>query len=800
MSLHRRQTMRFSALLAIVFAALLLLVMGASYARSQEADESLLEQEMARAAIREAMEAGGDRSEPDNLTDFVAEGGAFAAEPAPRVPPGFRLPLFAGVDDANIPALGLYPGTPITSTAFSGVEVWGAAYDAVNDIVYISSGSVLHQWSGSGAPVAMGEVSHDGGVVPIVSLAFYDGKLYGTSNVSNEAVYTIDVNTLEATVYIDYPDAEYDFGGLAFDPTDGKLYGLNDTEPPHGRGLYHIESDLNIRFIAPYPTGESDIDGLAIGPDRRAYFVPDEPGSIYVYDLALDAFWMPFASPWTSSELFSGATYLESDTRVVCSAPNLAIPDDTPEGVSDSLTVGGSMALGDLNLMLDVSHTWVGDLTVTLRHDDSGTEAVVVDRPGVPGSALGCGGDNIDAIIDDEGRDGSVEESCSADPAISGAVVGGDPPDNTLMARFDGENLAGSWTLTVSDSAGNYSGTLNSWCLAAEGGQPSISVTPASLAVEVVSGDAASEEISVENRGDGLLLWQVVEEMGSGSPLASSGALANSGALFNGPIYYDDRAAFEAVYPGLSLEDFEAGLWGPGDVMGCPAPANSSSDNSCFSAGSIAPGVSFEDNPLNDSDGAGNPLGLAGIGELITSSNSKALSTNTSEDALEIFFDPPVNVAGMELVRLYGFDGSLTITLYDASDALIATTSALSDNAGKFWGVASQTPIARMELVSPLTGPGGYEAVDNVTFGAATVCSDVGDAPWLVVSPDSGETPARESTPLTAAFDAAGMSPGVYEAALCFSSNDAVNPIVRVPVSMTVSERMWDLYAPFFRR
>src|SRR5690606_36189591 len=154
-----------------------------------------------------------------------------------------------------------------------------------------------------------------------------------------------------------------------------------------------------------------------------------------------------------------------------------------------------------LNLMLDVSHAWVGDLQVTLRHDDSGTEAVVVDRPGVPGSTLGCGGDNIDAIIDDEGADGSVEESCSSDPALAGALVGGDPPNNALMAAFDGENLAGSWTLTVSDNATNYSGVLNAWCLVAEGGQPSISVDPAALAAEVAFGDVASRTLTVENSG-----------------------------------------------------------------------------------------------------------------------------------------------------------------------------------------------------------------------------------------------------------------------------------------------------------
>lgn len=149
----------------------------------------------------------------------------------------------------------------------------------------------------------------------------------------------------------------------------------------------------------------------------------------------------------------------------VCSTPGLAIPDSNTTGVSDSITFSPSGNLTDLDVSIDTTHTWVGDLRFTLTHNDSGTSVVLYDRPGVPGSSFGCSGDNIDATINDEGVDGNVETMCGNNPATSGDVVGGDPPNTSLLSAFDGEAFGGTWTLTVTDNAGGDVGTLNEWCL-----------------------------------------------------------------------------------------------------------------------------------------------------------------------------------------------------------------------------------------------------------------------------------------------------------------------------------------------
>ena len=196
------------------------------------------------------------------------------------------------------------------STAFSGNQVWGSAYDPVGDQVYFNSGSTLLVWPVGGAVSSLGTIV-DGTGAPqaIVSLAFYNGVLYGTKNIANEAIWTIDTNTLVATVFIDYTDGDFDFGGLAVDPATGEFYGTNDDTTPNGNGLFRINMDGTATLITPYPNAEVDIDGLTIG-DGRAYFVTDEPGSVYIWDFALAAFQTPLNNPWTTFEIFSAGAWL----------------------------------------------------------------------------------------------------------------------------------------------------------------------------------------------------------------------------------------------------------------------------------------------------------------------------------------------------------------------------------------------------------------------------------------------------------------------------------------------------------
>jgi hypothetical protein len=59
---------------------------------------------------------------------------------------------------------------------------------------------------------------------------------------------------------------------------------------------------------------------------------------------------------------------------------------------------------------------------------------------------------------------------------------------------------------------------------------------------------------------------------------------------------------------------------------------------------------------------------------------------------------------------------------------------------------------------------------------------------WLSVAPAFGSVASGESIIANAAFDATGIESGIYTATIYFNSNDPNNPVVSIPVELTVNE------------
>ncbi len=148
------------------------------------------------------------------------------------------------------------------------------------------------------------------------------------------------------------------------------------------------------------------------------------------------------------------------------SAPGVTIPDNNATGVSDTIVIGPQFAIGDLDVVLTITHTWVGDLCVTLEH--GGTEVELIRRPGIepdtcdPGvHSSGCFHDYFAGIrLDDEGTGGPIEDQCVANLQSPPSYVPNDP-----LSAFDAMSSAGAWTLTARDGAAPDVGTLVSWSL-----------------------------------------------------------------------------------------------------------------------------------------------------------------------------------------------------------------------------------------------------------------------------------------------------------------------------------------------
>ncbi|HSD89450.1 MAG TPA: proprotein convertase P-domain-containing protein, partial [Kofleriaceae bacterium] len=103
--------------------------------------------------------------------------------------------------------------------------------------------------------------------------------------------------------------------------------------------------------------------------------------------------------------------------------PAAAIPDNSPAGVSSTIEVTDTGTLGEVKVTTDITHTYRGDLKVTLSHGT--TSQVIFDRSG-----------------------GSAD----------------DLKQSFTVTGLSGD-LAGAWTLKVEDTAGQDVGTLNSWTL-----------------------------------------------------------------------------------------------------------------------------------------------------------------------------------------------------------------------------------------------------------------------------------------------------------------------------------------------
>ena len=131
---------------------------------------------------------------------------------------------------------------------------------------------------------------------------------------------------------------------------------------------------------------------------------------------------------WSLSVELEGGPRTEWET-----APGRLIPDNDPQGVASELDVDGSGALRDLELTVDINHTWRGDLRVTL--ESPGGVSAEVQGPG------GGGGENLKMTYR------SVD------------VAG-------LKALVDAAvEIQGVWRLRVFDRAPRDVGKLNAWKL-----------------------------------------------------------------------------------------------------------------------------------------------------------------------------------------------------------------------------------------------------------------------------------------------------------------------------------------------
>ncbi len=111
--------------------------------------------------------------------------------------------------------------------------------------------------------------------------------------------------------------------------------------------------------------------------------------------------------------------------------------------ITTSILFVEDLPISDVNVNLQLDHTYLEDLIITLI-SPSGTEVTLLSN--------NCGADNdLNAVFDDDG-DPIV---CGENPAISGTVA-----PIGFLSSLNGESILGEWILEIEDTAASDGGTL----------------------------------------------------------------------------------------------------------------------------------------------------------------------------------------------------------------------------------------------------------------------------------------------------------------------------------------------------
>ncbi|MCI0651241.1 MAG: proprotein convertase P-domain-containing protein, partial [Planctomycetes bacterium] len=116
-----------------------------------------------------------------------------------------------------------------------------------------------------------------------------------------------------------------------------------------------------------------------------------------------------------------------------CNAPGTLIADGVV--TTDSFTVVGSVAIEDLDVSVDLTIGFLGDLIISVS-TPLGTSVELLAFDGAAATAL-------DVVFDDAGE---------AQPPVAGYGCACAVMANGALAAVDGETSDGLWTLTIDDT------------------------------------------------------------------------------------------------------------------------------------------------------------------------------------------------------------------------------------------------------------------------------------------------------------------------------------------------------------
>jgi uncharacterized repeat protein (TIGR01451 family)/fimbrial isopeptide formation D2 family protein len=211
--------------------------------------------------------------------------------------------------------------------------------------------------------------------------------------------------------------------------------------------------------------GNPPANQVLIANDANAGATATDPNSeAFFFTVLTSGTYFVYVDSIVAAGLGANATYHLSvavhpatptcTTYTSTNVPVTIPPGAPPVSVTSTLTVPGNPRIEDLDVTINLNHTFMQDLDVHLISPAGNDNGVFTD---VGAATVGGTQTLMDWRIDDE----------AALPfafALSASMVH-QPELAFRLNWFDGEDAGGTWTLQIRDDANGDGGTLNSWSL-----------------------------------------------------------------------------------------------------------------------------------------------------------------------------------------------------------------------------------------------------------------------------------------------------------------------------------------------
>jgi len=296
-------------------------------------------------------------------------------------------------------------------------------------------------------------------------------------------------------------------------------------------GLAYDESDSTF-FVAgggaPSPTTTTTTTTTTQPPVEIEILSPNG-GETYDHDESITVSWTSTSpDPLTIfSHSVNKAPKELGETSPIEDHTTLLIPIDIPD-------MGN---IREIALGLRADHTWMSDLTISLRHPD-GTTVVLMDREGSNGDDLGSGSKDCSGamtVFDDDATTSVVDGS---------APYSGQFRPEESLSTFDGLPTSGTWYIEVKDSFGMDEG--NVFC---------VDLEVAGEGVQVASGQTSPMTISAQTLGAGSYLVRAVTSNGNDEGLSHSSFTINPAPFDASDSFPEEEVEEYTVTVGYSPEE-----------------------------------------------------------------------------------------------------------------------------------------------------------------------------------------------------------------------------------------------------